>query len=249
MNEEKAYIEGRHPVEEALLSGRTIDKIYIAKGGKSTNANAILDMANEKKIPVSFVDRKKIDEMSESHAHQGVLAKVSAYAYLELDDLIDKIKSNESPAFLILLDEIQDPHNLGSVLRTADASGADAIIIPKRRSATLTPIVAKTSAGAVEYVPVCKVTNMVKTIDKLKDCGVWVTGADMNGEKLYYQEDFKGPMALVIGNEGQGISRLVKEKCDFLVRIPMRGKVNSLNASVSASILMYEVRRQRDASS
>jgi 23S rRNA (guanosine2251-2'-O)-methyltransferase len=249
MDEEKAYIEGRHPVEEALLSGRTIDKIYIAKGGKSTNVNTILDMANEKKIPVSFVDRKKIDEMSQSHAHQGVLAKVSAYAYLELDDLIDKIKSKESPAFLILLDEIQDPHNLGSVLRTADASGADAVIIPKRRSATLTPIVAKTSAGAVEYVPVCKVTNMVKTIEKLKDCGLWVTGADMNGEKLYYQEDFKGPMALVIGNEGQGISRLVKEKCDFLVRIPMQGKVNSLNASVSASILMYEVRRQRDASS
>ena len=249
MNEEKAFVEGRHPVEEALLSGRTIDKIYIAKGGKSANVNDILSMANEKKIPVSFVDRKKIDEMSESHSHQGIIAKVSAYAYLELDDLIERINSKDTPAFLVLLDEIQDPHNLGSVLRTADASGVDAVIIPKRRSATLTPVVAKTSAGAVEYVPVCKVTNLVKTMEKLKDCGVWIIGADMNGDKLYQDEDFSGPIALVIGNEGQGISRLVREKCDFLVRIPMKGKVNSLNASVSASILMYEVMRQRDASS
>ncbi|PLX28892.1 MAG: 23S rRNA (guanosine(2251)-2'-O)-methyltransferase RlmB [Clostridiales bacterium] len=249
MSEEKAYVEGRHPVEEALASGRTIDKIYIAKGGKSANVKKILDIAKEKKIPVSFVDRKKIDEMSESHAHQGILAKVSAHSYLELDDLLDNIRESETPAFLILLDEIQDPHNLGSVLRTADASGVDAVIIPRRRSATLTPIVAKTSAGAVEYVPVCKVVNLVKTIEKLKENGVWVTGADMNGEKLYYDEDYKGNTALVIGNEGQGISRLVREKCDFLVRIPMEGKVNSLNASVSASILMYEVRRQRDSGS
>ncbi len=247
MSEEKVYIEGRHPVEEALASNRTIDKIFIAKGGKSANVKTILDIAKEKKIPVSFVDRKKIDEISQSHAHQGVLAKVSAHSYIEFDDLMDIIGDRERPAFLVLLDEIQDPHNLGSVLRSADASGADAVIIPKRRSATLTPIVAKTSAGAVEYVPVCKVVNLSKTIDKLKENGIWVTGADMDGDKLYYDEDFKGHTALVIGNEGQGISRLVREKCDFLVRIPMKGKVNSLNASVSASILMYEVRRQRDA--
>lgn len=249
MKEEKSFIEGRHPVREALLSDREIDKIYIAKGTKNAHISDILDMAGEKRIPVSFVDRRKIEEMSQSHAHQGILAKAAVHAYVELEDLLAEIELKDEPAFLILLDEIQDPHNLGSVLRTADAAGAQAVVIPKHRSVTLTPVVAKTSAGAVEYVPVCKVTNLVKAIERLKEKGIWVAGADMEGEKLYYEEDFKGNIALVIGNEGKGISRLVREKCDFLVRIPMDGQVNSLNASVSAAVLMYEVRRQRNAGS
>lgn len=246
MKNEKTTIEGRHPVREALKSGRSIDKIYIAKGTKSGAIADLLDMAKSKGIPVSFVDRRKLDEWSEGHAHQGVLAKAAAKAYVDLEDLLVDLGKREDPAFLIVLDEIQDPHNLGSVLRTADAAGVHAVIIPKHRSATLTPIVAKTSAGALEYVPVCKVTNLARTLDRLKENGIWIAGADMEGEKLYHQESYTGPTAMVIGNEGKGISRLVREKCDFLVRIPMQGRVNSLNASVSAAVLMYEVRRQRD---
>ncbi|WIF95612.1 23S rRNA (guanosine(2251)-2'-O)-methyltransferase RlmB [Caminicella sporogenes] len=241
-------IEGRNPVIEALKSGREIEKILISKGNKEGSIKKILAVAKEKGIPIQYVDKNKINQISVSHAHQGVIAYVAAYKYYEVDELLERARSKDEEVFLIILDEITDPHNLGSIIRTANAAGAHGIIIPKRRAAGLTAIVAKTSAGAIEYVPVSRVTNISRTIDYLKEQGVWIVGADMDGEKLYYESDLKGDVALVIGSEGQGISRLVKKKCDFLVKLPMKGEVTSLNASVAASILMYEILRQRDNS-
>lgn len=240
-------IEGRNPVLEALKSGRDIDKILVAKGAVEGSINKIIAIAKEMGLIVQTVDRQKLNEMSETSAHQGVIALVAAYQYSTLEDILELSKKGNGKPFLLLLDGLTDPHNLGSIMRTADAVGVNGIIIPKRRSVGLTATVAKTSAGAIEYVPVAKVSNIAQTIDKLKDAGIWIAGADMDGEKTHFEEDFKGPIAFVLGSEGQGLSRLVKEKCDFLIKIPMIGKVSSLNASVAASIVMYEVFRQRQS--
>lgn len=246
--ENKDYmIEGRNPVLEAIQSGRAINKLMVADGQKEGSIKKIIAKAKEKGIVISYVDRNKINGLSQSDNHQGVIAFVAAYDYVELEDLLNDVKAKEEAPFFIVLDEINDPHNLGSIMRTADAVGAHGIIIPKRRAVGLTPVVAKTSAGAIEYVPVCRVTNLARTIDVLKENNIWVAGADMAGEQNHFQANFKGAIALVMGNEGQGLSRLVKEKCDFLVNIPMIGKVSSLNASVAASVIMYEIFKQRQA--
>lgn len=239
-------IEGRNPVMEALKAEREIDKIIVSKGNVEGSIKKIMAIAKDKKIPVQYVDKNKLNQMSSSGAHQGVIAYVAAYQYFDIEEVIESIREKGEDIFLIILDEITDPHNLGSIIRTANASGAHGVIIPKRRSVGLTATVAKTSAGAIEYVPVSKVTNLSRTIDYLKDQGIWIIGADMDGEKFHYDSDLTGNVALVIGNEGKGISRLVKEKCDFLVKLPMKGQVSSLNASVAASILMYEVLKQRE---
>ncbi len=243
----KGIIEGRNPVIEILKSGRDVDKILIAKGNKEGSIHKIIAMAKERKIPVQEVDRRKLDQMAESDNHQGVMAYVAAYEYGDLDAILDSAEQNGEAPYVIICDEINDPHNLGSILRTANATGAHAVVIPKRRSVGLTAVVAKTSAGAVEYTPVCKVTNLVQTMKALKERGIWIVGADMDGERFHYEQDMKGKLAIVVGSEGKGMSRLVKETCDFLVRIPMLGEVTSLNASVAASVLMYEAVRQNQS--
>ncbi|QEZ69245.1 23S rRNA (guanosine(2251)-2'-O)-methyltransferase RlmB [Acinetobacter sp. RIT592] len=239
-----AIIEGRNPVIEAIKNDREIDKIMIANGAKEGSIKKITAMAKEKNIIIQYVDRNKLDEISTSHSHQGVIANVSEYKYFELDDLIQNAKDKGEDPFFIILDEITDPHNLGSIIRTADAVGAHGVIIPKRRSVHITPTVAKASAGAVEYVPVCKVTNIVNTIKTLKEHGLWIAAADMDGQ-TFYEQNLTGPIGLVIGSEGFGISRLVKKNCDYIVKMPMVGNVTSLNASVAGSILLYEIFKQR----
>ncbi|WP_453992469.1 23S rRNA (guanosine(2251)-2'-O)-methyltransferase RlmB [Bacillus nitroreducens] len=239
------FIIGKNPVIEALKSERDINKIWIAEGSNRGQMNQITSLAKEGNVLVQFVPKKKIDQMVEGN-HQGVVAQVAAYEYAQVDDIFEAaIKRNEAP-FIILLDELEDPHNLGSILRTADAVGAHGVIIPKRRAVGLTATVAKASTGAIEYIPVARVTNLARTIDELKDRGVWIVGTDAKGKEDYRNVDGKMPIGLVIGSEGRGMGRLVKEKCDFLLRLPMQGKVTSLNASVAASLLMYEVYRKRN---
>ncbi|MEL0679376.1 23S rRNA (guanosine(2251)-2'-O)-methyltransferase RlmB [Clostridioides difficile] len=239
-----ASIEGRNPVIEAIKSDREIDKILIANSAKEGSIKKIIGMAKDKNIIIQYVDKHKLDEVSTSHSHQGVIAYASEYKYYELDELIDLAKNKDEDPFFIILDEITDPHNLGSIIRTADAVGAHGVIIPKRRSVHITPVVAKASAGAVEYMPVCKVTNIVNTIKRLKEEGLWIAAADMGGE-TFYKQNLTGPLGVVIGSEGFGISRLVKQNCDFIVKMPMIGNVTSLNASVAGGILLYEIFRQR----
>ncbi len=241
-----AIIEGRNPIIEALKNNRPIEKIMVNKASKEGSIKKILAMAKENKVIIQEVDRHKLDEMSESHAHQGVIAITSAYRYYDLDEILEIPRQNGEDPFFIILDGITDPHNLGSIIRTADAVGAHAVIIPKRRSVQITPIVAKASAGAVEYLPVCKVTNIVNTIKTLKENGLWIAAVDMDGQ-TFYQQNLGGPLGLVVGSEGEGISRLVKQNCDFTVSMPMSGNVTSLNASVAGGILLYEVYRQRNA--
>ncbi len=242
-----ATIEGRNPIIEALKNNRSIEKIMVNKASKEGSIKKILAMAKENKVIIQEVDRHKLDEMSESHAHQGVIAITSDYRYYDLDEILEIPKERGEDPFFIILDGITDPHNLGSIIRTADAVGAHAVIIPKRRSVQITPIVAKASAGAVEYLPVCKVTNIVNTIKTLKENGLWIAAVDMDGQ-TFYQQNLGGPLGLVVGSEGEGISRLVKQNCDFTVSMPMSGNVTSLNASVAGGILLYEVYRQRNAS-
>ncbi|EGT2202468.1 23S rRNA (guanosine(2251)-2'-O)-methyltransferase RlmB [Clostridioides difficile] len=239
-----ANIEGRNPVIEAIKSDREIDKILIANSAKEGSIKKIIGMAKDKNIIIQYVDKHKLDEVSTSHSHQGVIAYASEHKYYELDELIDLAKNKDEAPFFIILDEITDPHNLGSIIRTADAVGAHGVIIPKRRSVHITPVVAKASAGAVEYMPVCKVTNIVNTIKRLKEEGLWIAAADMDGE-TFYKQNLTGPLGVVIGSEGFGISRLVKQNCDFIVKMPMIGNVTSLNASVAGGILLYEIFRQR----
>ncbi|MGL5347078.1 MAG: 23S rRNA (guanosine(2251)-2'-O)-methyltransferase RlmB [Peptostreptococcaceae bacterium] len=239
-----ASIEGRNPVIEAIKNDREIDKIMISNSAKEGSIKKIIAMAKEKNLVIQYVDKNKLDEIGTSHAHQGVIAQVSEHKYYELDELIENVKQKGEDPFFIILDEITDPHNLGSIIRTADAVGAHGVIIPKRRSVHITPIVAKASAGAVEYMPVCKVTNIVNTIKRLKEEGLWIAAADMDGN-TFYEQDLTGPIGLVIGSEGFGISRLVKQNCDFTVKMPMVGNVTSLNASVAGSILLYEIFKQR----
>lgn len=242
-----AIIEGRNPIIEALKNNRSIEKIMVNKASKEGSIKKILAMAKENKVIIQEVDRHKLDEISESHAHQGVIAITSDYRYYDLDEILEIPKERGEDPFFIILDGITDPHNLGSIIRTADAVGAHAVIIPKRRSVQITPIVAKASAGAVEYLPVCKVTNIVNTIKTLKENGLWIAAVDMDGQ-TFYQQNLGGPLGLVVGSEGEGISRLVKQNCDFTVSMPMSGNVTSLNASVAGGILLYEVYRQRNAS-
>jgi 23S rRNA (guanosine2251-2'-O)-methyltransferase len=241
-------IEGRHPVLEALKSGREIDKLFVQKGASEGSIRQIIAIAREKNILIKEVDRIKLDNLSITHNHQGVIASAALYKYYELDEILEIAKEKNEEPFIIILDEITDNNNLGSILRTADAAGVHGVVIPKRRAVALTPVVAKTSAGAIEYVPVAKVTNLNQTIEYLKKKGLWIVGAEMSGE-VYYQKDMTGPIALVIGSEGEGIGRLIKENCDFLVKIPMTGKISSLNAGVSTGIIAYDIFRQRQLKS
>ena len=236
---------GRNAVTEALKSGRGINKLWIASGDREGSVSEIAALAKERGIVVQYVERAKIEALAGGHRHQGVLAYVAPVPYAELDDILKAAEEKGEAPFLVLLDELEDPHNLGALLRTADATGVHGILIPKRRSVSLNATVAKTSAGAVEYVPVARIGNIAQTLKKLKEKGFWVAGADMDGEKAYYEADLTGPLVLVVGSEGRGMSRLTKEACDFIVSMPMVGRINSLNASVAGSILMYESMRQR----
>ena len=238
-------IIGRNPVIEALKSEREVNKLWIAEGSQKGSMIQIAGMAKEQGVLVQIVPKKKIDQMVEGN-HQGVVAQVAAYDYAEIDDLFNLAKERNEDPFFLILDELEDPHNLGSILRTADAVGAHGVIIPKRRAVGLTATVAKASTGAIEYIPVARVTNLSRTIDELKERGVWIFGTDAKGKGDYRSIDGSLPLALVIGSEGKGIGRLIREKCDFLIHLPMKGKVTSLNASVAASLLMYEVFRKRN---
>lgn len=244
MKENSSQICGRNPVIEALKSGREIDRILVQEGAGGS-AGKILSLAKSRGIPVQYAKKDILDRKAKGSSHQGVIAYVSAYAYASLEDAFRLAEERGEPPFLILLDEIEDPHNLGAVMRTAECAGAHGVIITKRRAAGITETVAKASAGAVEYLPCIRVNNMARTIEELQERGVWVYACDMDGTS-YYEQDMTGPAALVIGNEGSGISRLVREKCDFVVSIPMVGRISSLNASNAAAVLMYEVRKQRD---
>ncbi|MGG0657154.1 23S rRNA (guanosine(2251)-2'-O)-methyltransferase RlmB [Rummeliibacillus pycnus] len=240
----KEIIAGKNPVLEALRSARDINKIWIAEGVKKSGVNELLDLARERGIIVQFVPKKKVDQLS-SENHQGIVASVAAYNYAELEDLFKVAEERAEDPFFIILDELEDPHNLGSIMRTADAVGAHGIIIPKRRSVSLTAVVAKASTGAIEYIPTVRVNNLSQTVEELKERGVWIAGTDAKGSADYRKMDATLPLAIIIGSEGRGMSRILKEKCDFLYNLPMVGHVTSLNASVAASLLMYEVFRKR----
>ena len=235
---------GRNPVAEALSSGRPLIKVMIAKGGVTGSAVEIAAKAKKAGVPVQEVDRKKLDYMTSGAAHQGIAALCAVRDYSSVEDILKLADSRGETPFIIILDEIEDPHNLGAIIRSAECAGAHGVIIKKRRSAGLTYTAYKASAGALEYLPVARVTNIADTIDQLKERNIWVYGADMNGED-YLRTDFGGAVALVIGNEGKGISRLVREKCDVIVSLPLKGRINSLNASVAAGILMYKVAEKR----
>lgn len=242
---DERIIFGKNAVTEGLSSGRSIDKVLISKTNHVDGTlQKIVDIAKDTGIPVKFVDKEKLDKATFHNKHQGVVAYMAAHNYVELEALFDHATSKGEAPFFVLLDGIEDPHNLGAIIRTANVVGAHGIIIPKNRAVSLTSTVAKTSAGAVEYTPVCKVTNMARTIEELQAKNVWITGADMDGSSMY-DVDLKGAIGLVIGSEGKGLSRLVKEKCDHVASIPMKGEINSLNASVAAGVLMYEALRQR----
>lgn len=238
-------LEGRNAVLEVLKSGRDIEKIIVQKGNVEGTIRRIVGIAKEKGVVVQEVVKQKLDEMSQTKNHQGVIAIVSEHEYADIEDIINSAESKGEKPFIIILDNITDPHNLGAIIRTAECAGAHGVIIPKRRSVGLTAVVGKTSAGAIEYMPVARVTNIARTIDDLKSRGIWVACADMGGDD-YFDASLDGALALVIGSEGEGVSRLVKEKCDFTVSIPMYGKISSLNASVAAALLMYEAVRQRN---
>lgn len=239
------FIAGKHSVLEALRSGRTINKIWIAENAQKQLTQPIIAEAKQQGVIVQTADKRKLDQMVENVQHQGVVAQVAAYDYVEVDDILAYAQSRNEEPFILILDEIEDPHNLGSILRTADCTGVHGVIIPKRRAVGLTATVSKTSAGAVEYVRVARVTNLAQTIELLKEQGVWVAGTDVAAPQPLYQTNLNMPLALVIGNENKGMGRLIKEKCDFLLKLPMFGHINSLNASVAASVFMYEVVRQR----
>lgn len=240
------YVVGRNPVLELLKTDKQIDKIYILKGDLQGSIKKIIGAARDKNIIIQEVDKVKLDSMADGNAHQGVAALVTGFVYSSVEDILKKAEDLQEDPFIIILDGIEDTHNLGAIIRTAECAGAHGVIIPKRRSAMVNQTVYKSSAGAVEHMMVADVSNISNTIDELKKKGVWIYGADMNGESYYFNSNLKGSIGLVIGNEGKGISRLVKEKCDGLVKIPMSGNISSLNASASAAILIYEVIRQRN---
>ncbi|MEW8974487.1 MAG: 23S rRNA (guanosine(2251)-2'-O)-methyltransferase RlmB [Tissierellaceae bacterium] len=242
MNEQ--YVVGRNPVLELLKANRDIDKLYILKGDLQGSIKKIVGMAKSRGILIQEVDKSKLDLISDGNVHQGVAALITGFEYSTVDKILDIARSKGESPFILILDGIEDPHNLGAIIRTAECAGVHGVIIPKRRSARVNQTVYKSSAGAIEHIPVADVVNISDTITLLKEEGLWVYGADMNGESYYFDTSLDGAIALVIGNEGKGISRIVKEKCDVLVKIPMMGKISSLNASTSAAILIYEVVRQ-----
>lgn len=244
MHNEELTIEGRNAVIEAFRSGKTIDKIFVLDGCEDGPIRTILREAKKKDTIVQFVKKDRLDQMSNTGKHQGVIAHAAAYEYSQIEDMFALAEKKGEPPFLILLDNIEDPHNLGAIIRTANQAGAHGVIIPKRHAVGLTATVARTSAGALNYTPVAKVTNMGAAIEQLKDKGLWFVCADMDGDVMY-DMDLKGPIGLVIGNEGDGVGRLVKEKCDFIAKIPMKGDIDSLNASVAAGVLAFEIVRQR----
>lgn len=237
-------IEGRNAVLEAFRSGKCVDKLFILDGCQDGPVRTIAREAHKKDTIINYVSKERLDQLSETHAHQGVIAQVAAYEYSTVEEILARAEEKGEPPFLILLDNVEDPHNLGAIIRTANLAGAHGVIIPKRRAVGLTSTVAKTSAGAINYTPVAKVTNIVRTIEELKEKGIWFVCADMGGETMY-DLNLTGPMGLVIGNEGEGVSRLVREACDFTASIPMKGDIDSLNASVAAGVLAYEIVRQR----
>lgn len=244
MRYEEFKIEGRNAVLEAFRAKKTIDKLFVLDGCQDGPIKSILREAKKQETIVNFVSKDRLNQMSESKNHQGIIAQVAAYEYASIDDMFALAEKRGEPVFLFLLDEIEDPHNLGAMIRTANLAGAHGVIIPKRRAVGLTAVAAKTSAGAIHYTPVAKVTNLAKTIDELKERGVWFACADMDGQSMY-SLNLTGPIGLVIGNEGKGVSRLVREKCDYIASIPMKGDIDSLNASVAAGVMAYEIVRQR----
>lgn len=239
-------VEGRNAVLELLESDRDINKIYISDGEKHGSINKIIALAKEKKIIINEVSKAKINQMAQTENNQGVIAIVPPFNYCEIEDILEVAKNKKEKPFIIILDGIEDPHNLGSIIRTAETAGVHGIIIPKRRAVAVNSTVSKVSAGAVEHIKIARVNNINETINYLKENDIWIYGTDMNTDKYYYDEDFTGSIAIVIGSEGFGMSRLVKENCDFLVKIPMKGKITSLNASVSAGIVVYEAVKQRE---
>ncbi len=242
--EHTLVIEGRNAVLEAFRSGRTIDKLFVLDGCQDGPVRTIIREAKKRGSVLNFVGKERLTRLSQTGRHQGVIAYAAAYAYAEVEDMLKLAEERGEAPFLLLLDGIEDPHNLGAIIRTANIAGAHGVIIPRRRAAGLTATVAKTSAGALNYTPVAKVTNLAKTMEELKEKGIWFVCADMDGEEMY-SLDLTGPIGLVIGNEGEGVSRLVKETCDFTAGIPMKGEINSLNASVAGGVLAYEIVRQR----
>ena len=244
MAEESLIIEGRNAVIEAFRSGKTIDKVFVLDGCQDGPVRTIVREAKKHDTILQFVTKERLDQLSETGKHQGVVAYAAAYEYAEVEDILALAKEKGEDPFIFILDNIEDPHNLGAIIRTANLAGAHGVIIPKRRAVGLTATVAKTSAGALNYTPVAKVTNLVKTMEELKEKGLWFVCADMGGETMY-RLNLTGPIGLVIGNEGTGVGRLVKEECDFVASIPMKGDIDSLNASVAAGVLAYEIVRQR----
>lgn len=244
MRYEEFVIEGRNAVIEAFRAGKTIDKLFVLEHCKEGSMNTVLREAKKQGTVINYVKRERLDQMSETGKHQGVIAYIAAYEYGSVEDILKKAEDKGEQPFVIILDDIEDPHNLGAIIRTANLAGAHGVIIPKHRASGLTATVVKASAGAINYTPVAKVTNISKTIEELKEKGLWFVCADMDGT-IMYDLDLKGPIGLVIGNEGKGVSRLVKEKCDFIAKVPMFGDIDSLNASVAAGVLAYEIVRQR----
>lgn len=244
MRYEEFVIEGRNAVIEAFRAGKTIDKLFVLEHCKEGSMNTVLREAKKQGTVINYVKRERLDQMSGTGKHQGVIAYIAAYEYGSVEDILKKAEDKGEQPFVIILDDIEDPHNLGAIIRTANLAGAHGVIIPKHRASGLTATVVKASAGAINYTPVAKVTNISKTIEELKEKGLWFVCADMDGTTMY-DLDLKGPIGLVIGNEGKGVSRLVKEKCDFIAKVPMFGDIDSLNASVAAGVLAYEIVRQR----
>ena len=244
MRYEESVIEGRNAVIEAFRSGKTIDKLFILDGCKDGPVSTVVREAKKHDTIINYVKRERLDEMSVTGKHQGVIAYVAAYEYVTVDDIIKIARDKNEDPFIFILDNIEDPHNLGAIIRTANLAGAHGVIIPKRRAVGLTSTVARTSAGAINYTPVAKVTNISNTIEELKKEGMWFACADMDGDVMY-NCNLTGPLGIVIGNEGEGVSRLVKEKCDYVVKIPMKGDIDSLNSSVAAGVLAFEIVRQR----
>ncbi len=243
-NRNQDMIIGRNPVSEAIKSNRPLDKILVSAGFKNTSVTVLVSKAKEQGVVIKEVDTRKLDLMTNNANHQGIIAFASVKEYSSVEDILNIAKEREEPPFIIILDEIEDPHNLGAIIRTAECAGVHGIIIPKRRSAGLSGTTGKASAGAVEYMAVARVTNITRTIEDLKKEGIWIYGTDMSGQ-TWCKADLKGAIALVIGNEGKGISHLVKEKCDVMLSLPMQGKINSLNASVASGIIVYEIAKQR----
>ena len=238
-------VEGRNSVLELLESGKDINKIFVTRGEKHGSINKIIAMAKERKVILVEKDKRQMEQIAQNQNYQGVIAIVPPFEYCEIEDILDKAKELNEEPFVLILDEIEDPHNLGSIIRTAETAGVHGIIIPKRRAAAVNSTVNKVSAGAVQYMKIARVTNITDSIEKLKENGLWICGTDINTDTYYYNQDLTGPLGIVIGNEGTGMSDRVKKSCDFLVKIPMKGKVTSLNASVSAGIVIYEAMKQR----